>query len=305
MEERERKLVMLQGRAGGVPAGIRTHLRPGRLEVTTAGYDPNLQLVGGDPYGTPDFTGLLVPTAPTPTGKPQLRYLFQLARIGFNNPESAWLRGIRLYASLFGYTITQGVTTGPFEKQITSPMWRFPDGNISWHVMVIGKTWRDRRNPANTDSLVFLDSSAPAQLFQVPASVLPPVAYVPPNAGRPWGKAIASDLGNIHDMRYPWRDDHAETVLNIPIPAPCDVAIFCSVAQHDFSVDTGVPAPVFTANQFAAATPEDQFWSAYSNVQYGRVAASLIIGQELGKEYEQLDEARPFEWRAHNDQEPR
>ena len=299
MEATERKLLMLQGRAGGVAQGLRTHLRPGRLSVTTVGFDPNLQLLGSDPWNSSSYSGLVIPAAPTLSA--QTRYLYLLARIGFNTPESAWIRGLRLYASLTGTNDAGQV----FEREITSPMWRFSlgGGNISYHVMLIGKRWRDKRNPANRDSVIYLDSTSPALLYQgAPPLNLPPpaAAYIPPNAGRPWGKPVHSDLSNIHDNRFPWRDDHAEESLNIPIPAMMDVAVFASVWQHDPGTQGEPNSPTLTDAQFAAASPEDQFWSAFSNVQYGRVAASLIIGQEMGKQYEPLDEECPHEWQRHD-----
>lgn len=289
--ERGARLLKLQERPGGVAGGVRTHLRPGRIEVTTAGFDPNLQLIGSDPYNTSTYTGLVVPT--TPTLSAQTRYLFQLARISFNNPESAWLVGLRLYASLFGF---DDGGNGPYELEITSPMWRFVlgGGNISFHVMVLGKRWMDRRNPANRDSVIYLDSPGNSALLYQGVSPLfqpPPAAlYVPPNAGRPWGKPLASDLGNIHDNRFPWREDHSEESLCIPIPAPCDVVVYASVWQHDTNFDGSTNKPNFSCSQFSAATPEDRFWATFHNVQYGRVAASLIFAEEYGKEYSPSDD---------------
>lgn len=277
MQECGRKLIELQRRAGGAASGIRTHLRPGRFEVTTAGFDPFLQLVGSDPWNSSTYTGLVVPTTPTTTA--QKRYLFQLARISFNVGETATLVGLRLYASLFGFDESGA---GPYELQILSPLWRFllGGGNISWHVMVLPKTWRNVRNPANADSFIFLDSSGPALLYQ------DAVHYVPPNGGRPWGKPIAHDLGNMHDLRYPWRDSQVESELHIPIPPSSDVAVYASVWQHDPGSEQMLNQPTFTSAQAAAASPEDRFWAAFTKVQYGRVAASLIFEEELGKQIE-------------------
>jgi hypothetical protein len=274
VEAREARLIRLQDRGGGVQSGIRSHLRAGRWEVTTAGLDPNLQLIGGDPWGAPDFTGLIVPTASTlsitPVGKPQyqFRYLFMAARAQFHNGEKARLVGLRLYASLFG----QNASGQLFERQIENPMWRFPDGNISVHIMQNPKLNRIRRNPLNADSLMYLDSYSPALLYQTLAP------YAPPNGGRPWGKTpVHSDLGNIHDLRYPWRDSQIEHELDIPIPMPSDIVAYVSVGQHDTQE---FPAPVLTAEQFAAAGEEDQFWSAYENVRYGRIAVSLVFEED-------------------------
>jgi len=245
-------------------------MRRGRWEVTTAGFDPNLQLIGADPYSTPTFTGLVVPTAPTTS--PQKRYLFQLARVQFNAPEKAYLVGLRLYASLFGFLGRGEGSPGILrELEITSPMWRFPDANISWHVMLLNKAWRARRNPLNADSLIFRDAYGPALLFETLAP------YTPPNAGRPWGRPIASDLANIHDLRYPWRDSQVEVELRVPLPSRVDLGVFCSVAQHDPSITL-----TLSDAQAAASTPEDRFWAAYQGVQYGRVAASVIVEEDYG-----------------------
>ena len=271
------KLIRMQDRPGGAASGLRTELRPGRWAVTTAGFDPYLQLVGGDPWGTPTFTGLLVPQTPTPLASPQLRYLFLLARAQFNPKERVKLVGLKLYADLMGFTAGEGVLAGgPYFLPITSPMWRgFPDANISFHVRVIAKTFRSHRNPLNAPGLMFRDSDTPAQLYETLAP------YSPPNAGRPWGKPIASDLGNIHEMRYPWRDSQSETELDIPVPPTSDLGVFCSVAQHSPLIGQ----PTFTTAQAAAAAPEDRFWAAFSAVQYGRVAASMIFEEDWGKGY--------------------
>ena len=295
MEATERKVIELRKRAGGVPGGIRTHLRPGRYQVSAYGADPYLQTLGSDPWGTATTTGLVVPV--TATTSPQLRYLFQLARVSFNTPESAWLVGVRQYASLFGFDEAGNL----FEKPITTPLWRFNfgGGNISWHVQVLTKTWRDTRNPSNVDSQYFLDAppGGSALLYQASPLLGP---YAPPNAGRPWGRPIASDLANMHDIRWPWSTPQAERGLNIPIPSPCDVVFYASVWQHN-AADT----PTFTANQLTAANPEDQFWFSYSAVQYGRVAGALVIAQELGKSVEDGDYCEPCEWQSAAGSEPR
>lgn len=266
------KLARLDRTPGGAAQAIDSCLRKGRWEVTTQGFDGNLQTIGSDPWASNAYTGLIVPTAPTVTA--QQRYLFQLARASFNAPARARIVGLRMYASLVGYVEE---STIPFELPIVSPMWRFPDGNISWHVMTVGKRWIDRRNPANTDSVVYQDAiGGAALLYRVNAGGV----YEPPNQGRPWGRPLASDLGNIHDLRYPWRDSQVELELDIPVPDMVDVVVYASVWQHD----TSLGAPSLGSTQQAAVAPEDRFWSTMTNVQYGRIAASLIFEEAWGKE---------------------
>jgi hypothetical protein len=271
------KVVKLSERVGGAGAAQRTHLRRGRYETSTVGFDQYTQLTGSDPWGTPNFTGLIVPESPTLT--PQTRYLGLLARHSFNSPECAYLRGVRLYTSLFGFL---GDDSGPYELEITSPLWRFAfgGGNITFHVMVRGRGFRDRRNPANAPSFSFEDATGPAWLYQ---SLAP--TYVPPNAGRPWGTPLPNtDFGTIYDAgRHKWRSDQAERSMRVPIPAPCDLLLFASVWQHDPGVGETQNRPTFTTAQAAAASPEDRFWAEFDFVQFGRVAGALIVEEEEAK----------------------
>jgi len=276
-EKRSAKIIELQSYPGGVAQGIRSRLFAGRYEIVTAGKDPSLGFIGGDPFKTNVFTGLDVP-ATTSASIGDARYLFMLARAQFNSGEQGVrLVGIRQYAELIARVTSEDGPTQVFRKEILSPMFRPPDGNISWHVMIIPKTARDRRNPANADSFVYQDSYSPALLFQTTSP------YSPPNGGRPWGTAIGASLGNIHELRYPWQKDFTEYAIDIPIPLPCDVALFASVRQNDPS--TNPTGTGLTAQQIAALDPEEQFLVAFHDVaQYGRIAGSLVFDQNLGED---------------------
>ena len=123
---------------------------------------------------------------------------------------------------------------------------------------------------------MFRDSRGPALLFETIAGPqFAPIAYAPPNGGRPWGKPLKSvSLGNMHDLRYRWRTGYLEQMLDIPIPLPCDVAFFASVRQND-------PATNPEASGLSAA----QFVTAYNaTAQYGRIAGSLVFDENLGED---------------------
>jgi hypothetical protein len=288
--DNEAKLIRLARYPGGVAEGVRTRFYPGRHEVVPATLDPYVALLGSDPYGSPVGTGVLVPSTPTgslvPAGAPpsQSRYLFLLAREQFASGETGVrLTGIRQYAELIATVApTEGSPGAVFRREIKSPLWHPPDGNISWHITITPKVWRSTRNVQNADSLMFRDSKGPALLYETIAGPqFAPTAYAPPNAGRPWGKPLASvSLGNMHDMRYRWRTGYLEQMLDIPLPLPCDVAFFASVRQNDPS--TNPPASGLSANQFTAlgTGSEDQFLTAYSaTAQYGRIAGSLVFSE--------------------------
>lgn len=292
--DRTAKVIALQRHPQGVQAGLRGVLHAGRHEIVAVGADPLFALLGGDPFNTNVNTGLQVPSTPTALLPPvpgipltQRRYLFMLARQQFNSGDVGFnsgiagvrLTGIRLYAELEARVPgVEGAPDTVFRREIIDPLFHPPDGSITWHVMVIAKTSMARRSPFNADGFIFRDSYGPALLFQQPFP-----AYVPPNAGRPWGKPIGASLGNMHDLRYPWRRDTAEYALDMPLPQPCDVALFASVRQNDPA--TNPTDANLSANQFTALPREQQFLTSFhSFAQYGRIAGSLVFNQNLGED---------------------
>jgi len=272
-------VIQLQSYPGGVSAGIRSTLLEGRSEIVSNGPNPEFGFIGSDPYNTNAYTGLVVPAAPS-ASIGGARYLFLLARasfgVGEQGPENRGVRlvGIRQYAELAARVArsVEDPSLVTFRREIVSPLWHPPDGNISWHVMILVKGHRDTRNPANTDGIIFQDALSPALLYQT----LGP--YTPPNGGRPWGRPLASSLGNMHELRYKWRTDANEYILDIPLPVPCDVAFFASVRQNDPALNP----PSQTADQFSAVSDEDRFLLAYPTAQYGTIAGSLVFDQNIG-----------------------
>jgi hypothetical protein len=284
----EARLIRLASYPGGVAEGVRTRFYPGRHEIVPAALDPFVSLLGSDPWGAPVGTGLLVPSTPTATFVPagaspsQFRYLFLLAREQFESGEQgARLTGIRQYAELIATVAgTDGAPNTIFHKEITSPLWHPPDGSISWHVVVIAKVAQVTRNVQNADSLKFRDAYSAALLYETFAGPqFAPTVYTPPNGGRPWGKPLGSvSLGNMHDLRYRWRTGYLEQMLDIPVPVPCDVALFASVRQNDPA--TNPCAGILNACQLSALGPEDQFLTSFcATAQYGRIAGSLVFSE--------------------------
>ena len=293
MGARTDNLIRLQRDPDGVSAGIRSVLDNGRYEIVTNGPNPEFGFIGSDPYGTNAYTGLIVPQAPSGSIG-NARYLFMLARSSFGTGEQSSenrgvrLVGIRQYAEIIA-RIPAGeppldARVGPpagstvtFRKEIVSPLWHPLDGDISWHVMILPKTSRDTRNPLNTDGIIYQDSLSPALLYQGAGP------YAPPNGGRPWGRPLAASLGNIHELRYPWRTERSERVLDIPIPVPCDVALFASVRQNDPALNPTLDTSAGCA-VFSALSPEDQFLVAFNNfAQYGVIAGALVFDENIGR----------------------
>src|SRR5208282_1317748 len=265
----------------GVAQELRTPSHGGRFEIVTAGPNPEYAFIGSDPYETNVGTGLVVPATPS-ASIGGARYLMLLARASFNASEAGVrLVGMRMYAEVIARIVNDvtGQTT-VYRREIESPLWHPPDGDISWHVMVVNKVQRDTRNPANTDGVIYQDSLSPALLYQ---SLAP---YVPPNGGRPWGTPLAASLGNMHDLRYRTRFDQSERQLDIVLPAGCDVCLYVSVRQNDPTLNPA--ASSLTAQQFAALSHEDQFLASFGpaaasagGVQYGVIFGALAFSQNL------------------------
>ena len=292
----EANVIRLQKSPDGAGAAIRSRLEAGRSEIVTAGPSSEFVFIGSDPYNTNVYTGLVVPATPS-SAIGNARYLFLLVRASFGVGEQSSDRcgvrlvGIRQYAELVARipAATEplsnpesggppGGSTVTFRKEIVSPLWHPFDGNISWHVMVLPQGQRDTRNPADADGFIFQDAQSPALLYQTTGP------YSPPNGGRPWGKPIAASLGNIHELRYPWRAFNSEYSLDIPIPVPCDVALFASVRQNDPDLNPALLDPLVT-QQFEALGPEDQFVVAYPTfAQYGTIAGALVFDDNIGRD---------------------
>jgi hypothetical protein len=303
MSSNRSNVLKLQRFPGGVSEGLRTSLCKGRYEIVTAGPNPEFGFIGSDPYNTNAYTGLVVPS--TPTSSLGGRYLMMLARARFGSGEvGARLVGIRQYAEIVaripvtppppqvGNTVVNAAggppdppagSTVTFRKEIRSPLWHPPDGDISWHVMILPRTIRDTRNPSNSDGVIYQNSLSPALLYQTIAGPpFAPTVYTPPNGGQPWGVSIAASLGNIHDLRYRWRTDQSERTLDIPVPLPCDVVLFASVRQNDPETNPSI-AGTINQQQFSALSAEDQFLVAYSQyAQYGTIAGALVFDDNLG-----------------------
>jgi len=296
VRRRSDNVLELQRHPAGAGAALRNTLATGRYEIVTNGPNREFDYIGNDPYNTHVHTGLVVPATPS-SEIDNKRYLFLLARASFRSGEQSSERcgvrlvGIRQYAELVARLPARtspldsesGPPTGAtvtFRKEITSPLWHLPDGNISWHVMITNIVQRDTRNPANSDGFIYQDALSPALLYQVD------VPYEPPNGGRPWGTPLAASLGNIHELRYPWRTDRSERVLDIPIPTPCDVLLFASVRQNDPALNPTLDSDAAgSCAIFGALSPEDQFMVAFNDfVQYGTIAGALVFDENLGED---------------------
>jgi hypothetical protein len=271
--------------------------RPRRWEIATTGFDEYLSLIGGDPDGQSTSVGLRVPTLATAVGAQSDRYLFNCASFTVADGECAVIRGYRQLVTI-GYAQPLGETPSfgyrIVEQEVLSPFWRFPDGNISWHLRSIGPPnasqipqpgpaglTADGGVNAQSRSFAYNWSDAPALLFGVgqaapPGGIYTQIgAYVAPNSGRVWGTGITAKQGTFYDLRTPWRTHGAWEALDIPVTGPDTIAFFASVRQTNPSTRPVLTLPgTFYSGGLSV---EEQFLKNFPNAIYWRVGVALIV----------------------------
>jgi hypothetical protein len=258
-----------------------------RVELVSVGIDDALQGLGGDPYGGTSSVGLRVPSFVTQG--PRNRYLFLLCT--FNLPEAinGWVRGFRQ-----GWSLGARVQTpqGPrvIEQWVRTPNFKLPDGNVSWHMRLMGKDEPyglpplqeqkvDPHAGGNQQNLAFRDSAGPALLFQTVSTPTPFYvqldAYTPPLGGWPPGEPLTGELDTFYDLKTHWSEAHNWHALDIRIQGPCRVAFYASVQQSDPQTRPVLPVP----NPFfdGGLEPEEQFLLNEPTAIIWRVAGALVL----------------------------
>lgn len=255
-----------------------------RFEVSTVGIDEALQGLSTDPFGSafPTTVGLRIPAF---INSPSTRYLFLLATRQVANKEVVRVRGIRQYLTIGASAAASvSIPTRPVEFEVVTPSFRFPDGNVSWHLVREPPQLVDLQRP-NTDlpSFAFADADQSALLYQSYVQsaatgfyMLNLTAYMPPLGRLSTWEPIAN-LGNFHDIRFEWRGDHAWGALDEYVAGPCRVSFYASVLQTNPATR---PLAVFV-NPLPPGPPEELFINSMStesfSVSYWRVAGSLIF----------------------------
>jgi len=211
----------------------------GRIEVLTIGRNPNLEIVGSDPQGSPYDLGLFIGANGGATD-PTKRQLFILCARRFNAGERGRLVGFREYLTLgVQTTSTTAGATYPLERPVETPTWKYVDGNVVWGIRQIPPQPQVINNPDSADGLMFRYSLTSAQLFESIAGGI----ITPPYGGKFPGNVLRPELSQMHDLRC--RRWSKPVKCDVPIEGPCDIAFFASVQQTNPETRTG-PAPIGT-----------------------------------------------------------
>lgn len=248
-----------------------------RQEVSTAGFDPALALIYGNPYGAPTGPGLIIPRVVPASGQ---RYLFLLASFALDIEEIVRLVGIRQYLSIAAFPATGSGATGydyVLEQPVTSPMWHFSDANVSWHLRRYSEQPTLNNNPFNQQNLTYRTSNSPTLLYQNAPSQ--PGGYTAPAGGRPPGTVLVPDLGAFQDLRFPWQQDKAgDRTLDHEVRGPGTYGLFASVQQTNPTTRPVLTLPgTLPGGTTSAFPPEELFIQNFPLSWYYRIAGSLIF----------------------------
>lgn len=250
-------------------------MRRGRHEIATVGFNPNLQLVGSDPSGSPYDLGIFI-GANAGSTKPTLRQLYMLCMKSFNAGQRGRLIGFRQYLTL--YVLETSPTVGasyPLERPVETPTWKYVDGNVLWGVRKLPPKTHFRPNALNADGLAFEQSQTPAQLFETIGGGI----ITPPYGGLFPGNVLTPDLGSMRELRCRRWTEYVP--CDVVFEGPCDIGFFASVQQTNPSTRTAPPVigmtPIPVSAQFngGVALPDNTLVEHWYVVTTTGVNASI------------------------------
>lgn len=234
-----------------------------------------------------------VPYLPVPDFLPinGSRFLFLLCVASVAPGEVARLRRFRLTATI-AQTAQVSLTPEPPEpsdawrytvaREIVSPWWSFPDGNITYYLRVLppNKTFPAGPSPAQPSVQRAIYATSPALLAMTYDPTLR--IYVPPAGGVPPGAPVAG-LDRISDQLGVWQDaQHADFAVS----GPARICIFASVKQTDPGTRPYLPTAQYPLGAFSQGLrPEDEFLLSWGEpphnlVRYHGVAAAMELEHE-------------------------
>ena len=236
------------------------------VELVSASFDEDYQMIGSSPWlGDVGGTGVAVPSGPTTSLTN--RYLFRLCGVQIPTNWMLYVVGIRQLVTLRAL-ITSGSASYPSELEVTSPLWRFSDGNVSFHLR-----WHQSLQDAYKYDAVSAPGLDPNMRGLDTALLYEPTGafYTAPGAGIPPGKAVVG-LGTWRENRFPWLNTSWD--MRIPVHGPGVLVLYASVRQTDPETRPVLPPP----DDLGCIRPEDRFVLEYpTTAVYGRVAGALAF----------------------------
>lgn len=250
-------------------------LKRERLVVSTSQIDPSLTAVGGSPFvGDMSATGVLIPAGATPAQS--RRYLVRCCSLGLGPNQTAFIRSMR-HLVWIGVELTQVTGVVHFEQIVTTPGWRFPDGNVSFHLRRVGTAVLERGRAFGVGGPPIMGGGTAC--VETPnghgSGILGNITggvYTSLNGGMPFGEDVAG-LGTTRDVRYPPGSTPSQD-LDLQVTGPSSVAVFASVWQTNPTTRINWAG---SKDIIDGLGPEDRFWVRFDTARYWRVGAEMTV----------------------------
>lgn len=257
-----------------------------RITVASSGLDPRRAIIGTSPApGDAGYLGIVLPATPTLTR--MNRMLVRLCAITIQEGMVGRILSMGQLLTIAACVPGQeegrvAPRTSPcdspsflVERQVETPFWSFPDGNVSWHLHV----FQDRRQPdlPYNPGVATYDNNPRGQGPAILTDIFPPGALRATGAAMPTGRAAVPPW---HSMDYPWPGRTFDFAEELEFPGPCTIGMFATVWQTD-PVNRVVPSAGININQLAVdagLVPEDKFLVAFPDTaRYYRIGGRMVV----------------------------
>jgi hypothetical protein len=193
----------------------------------------------------------------------------------------------------------------PLEFAVQTPDFKFPDGNVSWHIVLEQNSKPRNQKPlTDTNNWSYGWADGPAMLYDsftntnVTTNGAPQfymlglTAYVPPKLYPSW-HPIAADLLSFHDLRFPQNSNQAWSAFGdgIEVENGTRVSLYATVLQTapgTYQLSPTVTGSGTPGSPVNGTPPEWAFVSAYTitgeapvGPNYWRIFGSLIFEDEI------------------------
>lgn len=262
--------------------GCACHFR--RVDMTTAGFNENLQTFGGDFAASMNGTGLRIPVLPHVT------YRLLCAKV--NLDEGDRIVGVIPWLVIAARILPAQQAGGAFilPKHVETPSWCFQDTPpVCWTITRRKKTsFRQPTGPLDQLSFRLRDTDDCAVVYEtatIPGAPILPgylglTAYAPP-------KIIGAVQFVWRDVRGLWNHDGASHP-ELCADGPEEWRVYADVFQTDPNVETGRFQPNLPTNGFTPfISPEDGF-VAYCNTlsspaRYHTAGVRVVVDKRGGR----------------------
>lgn len=263
-------------------------MRPRVHDLGSVGFDDLFANLGGH------NTGLRVPAqAVGAVNHLPLDYLFLLDSIDLA-PGDAVVGVAQLLTIAAPQTVSESAApVYPYEVQVRSPLWRFPDAFAHWYVTVEGNPpTPPPSGPNDSDSFVYQDAKMPALVYQ--SAHFPAVPTAPGYLGLDDYTApgmLGSPLLEIRDLRYPWSDRNTFRSARWRWNHSVRVRLYLKLRQTNPTTRIRLPlATTIFAEYPGSLAPEDGYLTASQQgsgsmsdtLQYWRCGGRLLLEDTLG-----------------------